>query len=120
MLLQFSRRLMPRRIVPFALRCHGTAQGPPGNDENPVRFIFEDSKGGLIKEARARIGETILEVAHNNDVDLEGACEQSLACSTCHVILEEEIFDNLDYPCDEEEDMLDLAYGLTHTSRLGC
>lgn len=62
----------------------------------------------------------MLEVAHNNNVDLEGACEQSLACSTCHVILEPNIYDSLADPVEEEEDLLDLAYGLTHTSRLGC
>jgi ferredoxin len=59
-------------------------------------------------------------VAHNNGIDLEGACEASLACSTCHVILEEQVFDSLDELEEEEEDLLDLAYGLTHTSRLGC
>ena len=62
----------------------------------------------------------MLEVAHNNGVDLEGACESSLACSTCHVILEDDIYDALEEPCEEEEDLLDLAYGLTLTSRLGC
>jgi len=51
---------------------------------------------------------------------MEGACEGSLACSTCHVILEDEIYDKLEEPTDEENDMLDLAPGLTETSRLGC
>ena len=59
-------------------------------------------------------------MAHNNGIDLEGACESSLACSTCHVILDDAIYDDLEEPCEEEEDLLDLAYGLTHTSRLGC
>ena len=68
----------------------------------------------------AREGESLLDVAHNNGIDLEGACESSLACSTCHVILEPAIYDSLGEPCEEEEDLLDLAYGLTHTSRLGC
>ena len=68
----------------------------------------------------AREGETLLEVAHNNHIELEGACEQSLACSTCHVILEEKIYNELPQPVDDEEDLLDLAYGLTLTSRLGC
>ena len=53
-------------------------------------------------------------------MDLEGACESSLACSTCHVILESDIYEALPEAVEEEEDMLDLAYGLTHTSRLGC
>ena len=43
-----------------------------------------------------------------------------MACSTCHVILEQDFYDSLEEPCEEEEDLLDLAYGLTLTSRLGC
>ena len=57
---------------------------------------------------------------HDNDIDLEGACGGELACSTCHVILPQEVFDGLPEPDEEEEDMLDLALGLTDTSRLGC
>ena len=71
-------------------------------------------------EVWAREKESLLDVAHNNGIELEGACEQSLACSTCHVILEQKFYDMLEEPCEEEEDLLDLAYGLTHTSRLGC
>ena len=72
------------------------------------------------KTIEAENGLSILEVAHNNGIDLEGACEGSLACSTCHIIVEKSFFDDLPDPSDEEEDMLDLAFGLTHTSRLGC
>ena len=59
----------------------------------------------------------------NNDIDIDGfgACEGTLACSTCHVVLSQEDFDRLpDEATDEELDMLDLAFGLTETSRLGC
>jgi ferredoxin, 2Fe-2S len=62
----------------------------------------------------------VLEIAHKNDIDLEGACEGSLACSTCHVIVESEWYDLLADASEDEEDMLDLAFGLTKTSRLGC
>lgn len=82
-----------------------------------VIFITET---GEEKEVEAMVGLSILEVAHDNDIDLEGACEGSLACATCHVILEEKIYNMLDEPEEAEEDMLDLAFGLTHTSRLGC
>ena len=100
----------------------------PKPEENPIKLYFKQTIGGKDKdpsnepsiEVLAREGETLLEVAHNNGIDLEGACEASLACSTCHVILDEGIYDSLDEPCEEEEDLLDLAYGLTHTSRLGC
>ena len=82
-----------------------------------VNFKLQD---GTTKTVEAPEGISLLEVAHQNDVDLEGACEGSLACSTCHVIVEEEYFDKLPEPTEDEEDMLDLAFGLTHTSRLGC
>jgi 2Fe-2S ferredoxin len=65
-------------------------------------------------------GLSVLEIAHMNDIDLEGACEGSLACSTCHVIVDPEWYGLLSEATEDEEDMLDLAFGLTHTSRLGC
>lgn len=80
-------------------------------------FIERD---GTRKEVEAPIGLSVLEIAHRNDIDLEGACEGSLACSTCHVVVEPEWSDMLAEPTDDEEDMLDLAFGLTKTSRLGC
>ena len=82
-----------------------------------IIFIQPDGKEKIVD---AENGLSLLEVAHNNDIDLEGACEGSLACSTCHVMLEKNFFENLPEPSEEEEDMLDLAFGLTHTSRLGC
>lgn len=80
-------------------------------------FILAD---GERKEVDAPVGLSVLEIAHKNNVSLEGACEGSLACSTCHVIVDEKYFEMLDEPTENEEDMLDLAFGLTHTSRLGC
>ena len=83
-----------------------------------TKIIFiEDGKE---KTVEAQNGLSIFEVAHNNGINLEGACEGSLACSTCHVVVEKKFFDELPEPSEEEEDMLDLAWGLTHTSRLGC
>eukprot|EP00640_Fibrocapsa_japonica_P006148 CAMPEP_0113937192 /NCGR_PEP_ID=MMETSP1339-20121228/3869_1 /TAXON_ID=94617 /ORGANISM="Fibrocapsa japonica" /LENGTH=110 /DNA_ID=CAMNT_0000939867 /DNA_START=259 /DNA_END=591 /DNA_ORIENTATION=- /assembly_acc=CAM_ASM_000762 len=77
-------------------------------------------KGGDEIEVRAPVGANILRVAHANNIDLEGACEGVVACSTCHVVLEDELFDRLEEASEEEEDMLDQAPGLTPTSRLGC
>ena len=65
-------------------------------------------------------GLSLLEIARKYHIDIEGACEGSLACSTCHVIVDPEWFDALDEATEDEEDMLDLAFGLTETSRLGC
>ena len=56
----------------------------------------------------------------DNNVDIEGACGGQLACSTCHVILPQEVYDSLPEKTEEEEDMLDLAWGLQDTSRLCC
>lgn len=53
-------------------------------------------------------------------MSLKGACEGTLSCSTCHLILDQKDYDTLAPPTDEENDMLDLAFGLTETSRLGC
>ncbi|MFK8039893.1 MAG: ferredoxin family 2Fe-2S iron-sulfur cluster binding protein [Rickettsiaceae bacterium] len=82
-----------------------------------ITFI---SDGNHEQEVDAPIGLSVLEVAHAHDIDLEGACEGSLACATCHVILEKDFYETLEEPSEEEEDMLDLAFGLTETSRLGC
>ncbi len=75
---------------------------------------------GVEKVVDAPLGLSILEIAHDHDIDLEGACEGSLACSTCHVVVDPEWYDLLPEPTEDEEDMLDLAFGLTRTSRLGC
>ncbi|NDF11256.1 MAG: 2Fe-2S ferredoxin [Proteobacteria bacterium] len=83
------------------------------------KIIFKFASGET-KEVEAPLGISILEVAHQNHIPLEGACEGSLACSTCHVIVDPAFFDGLPAPTEDEEDMLDLAFGLTHTSRLGC
>lgn len=109
-----------------------------------VDATWIEPSGEEIK-TRLRVGANLLEAAHENNIDLEGACECSLACSTCHVILDQDVFDSLPEPSDEENDMwasswrtatviasslfpafaqsvsrLDMAYGLTETSRLGC
>ncbi|MCA3284702.1 MAG: ferredoxin family 2Fe-2S iron-sulfur cluster binding protein [Roseomonas sp.] len=80
-------------------------------------FIERD---GTRKEVEAPLGLSVLEIAHRNSVDIEGACEGSLACSTCHVIVDGAWFSKLAKPTEDEEDMLDLAFDLQETSRLGC
>jgi len=82
-----------------------------------MTFIERD---GAHREVDAPLGLSVLEIAHQHDVDIEGACEGSLACSTCHVIVDPSWFRKLTEPTEDEEDMLDLAFGLTETSRLGC
>ncbi|MDE0794867.1 MAG: ferredoxin family 2Fe-2S iron-sulfur cluster binding protein [Alphaproteobacteria bacterium] len=65
-------------------------------------------------------GHSVLQAAWDNKIDIEGACEGCMACSTCHVIVDEPHFAALPDPSDEEEDLLDLAIGVRPTSRLGC
>lgn len=84
-----------------------------------AKMVFVEADG-THKEVDAPVGATVLEIAHRNDVDIEGACEGVMACSTCHVIVAPEWHDKLPAPEEDEEDMLDLAVGLTRTSRLGC
>ncbi|CAF0872088.1 unnamed protein product [Brachionus calyciflorus] len=82
--------------------------------------VFFIDRNGDKQKAKAKIGTSLLDVAIDNNIDLEGACEGTLSCSTCHLILRKEDYEQLKAPNDEENDMLDLAFGLTPTSRLGC
>jgi 2Fe-2S ferredoxin len=82
-----------------------------------ITFIERD---GSRREVDAPLGVSVLEVARRHDIDIEGACEGSLACSTCHIIVDPEWYDLLNEATEDEEDMLDLAFNLTKTSRLGC
>lgn len=70
--------------------------------------------------AQAAEGDCLLEVAQNADMPLEGTCEGQMACSTCHVIVSPDWFSRLPRASEEEEDMLDLAAGVSRTSRLAC
>lgn len=83
------------------------------------KMVFVE-RDGTRKEVDAPLGLSVLEIAHRHDVDIEGACEGSLACSTCHVIVDASWFGKLATPTEDEEDMLDLAFDLQETSRLGC
>ncbi len=84
------------------------------------KMIFISPDGKDRREVDAPLGLSVLEVAHKHGFDLEGACEGSMACSTCHVIVDPAWYPRLKRAAEEEEDMLDLAFGLTKTSRLGC
>lgn len=87
-----------------------------------VKVVFVKANGERI-ETKGKEGDSLLDVVVNNNIDFEGfgACEGVLTCSTCHLIFSQADFDKLpNKPGDEELDMLDLAYDLTDTSRLGC
>lgn len=84
-----------------------------------IHFILPN---GTKHTVDAPVGLSLLEITrkHQNAIYLEGACDGALACSTCHLIVDEQFFDMIPPATDEEDDMLDLAFGLTKTSRLGC
>lgn len=82
-----------------------------------MTFIGQD---GAAHTVDAPLGLSVLEIAHKHDIDIEGACEGSLACATCHVIVDPDWYDRLKTPEEDEENMLDLAFGVEKTSRLGC
>ena len=82
-----------------------------------MTFIAADGSRRVVD---APLGDTVLDIARENRIDIEGACEGSMACSTCHVIIDKIWYRRLEDVSEDEEDMLDLAFGLTRTSRLGC
>ncbi|MBL1278128.1 MAG: ISC system 2Fe-2S type ferredoxin [Ectothiorhodospiraceae bacterium] len=67
----------------------------------------------------AQTGVTICDVALANGIDIEHACEKSCACTTCHVVIREG-FTSLAESTEDEDDLLDKAWGLEPDSRLSC
>lgn len=112
--------------IPCAQRYSSACSKANNNDTGPllsglkrqVTFITSD---GLHHTLEARDGQSLLDVAQANGISMEGACNGSCACSTCHTIVHSvEHYRKLEEPSEDENDMLDLAFGLTETSRLGC
>lgn len=85
-----------------------------------IRVRFLDAAGDLAAQVEGRAGDGLLELGQAAGLPLEGTCEGQMACSTCHVIVAPEDFDRLPRASETEEDMLDLAFGATRTSRLSC
>lgn len=108
-----ARRLGSKRVIASRSMFSASKEGEP-----TVPIIFVDENGET--KVNAKVGASLLDVAQEADLDVEGACEGTLACSTCHMILEQSLFDQLTEACEEEMDMLDLASGVEDTSRLGC
>lgn len=84
-----------------------------------VHIIFS-SPQLVQKTVKAKVGDSLLSIAQDQGYDLEGTCEGSLACSTCHVIVSPHWYNKLPFPSEEELDLLDLVPNLTMTSRLSC
>ena len=99
------------------MRWHG---GPSAAKDAPTVSVTFLQPDDTKKQVTAIVGESLLQTAHRHEIELEGACEGVCACSTCHLILPMNLYDDLPEPSEDEEDMLDMAFGLTETSRLGC
>lgn len=84
-----------------------------------LKVHFIDPKGNRI-EAEAEAGDNLLRIGQAAGLPLEGTCEGQMACSTCHVIVADEWFDELAEASNLEEDMLDFAASVSRTSRLSC
>ncbi|GAB7364210.1 hypothetical protein MBLNU230_g4760t2 [Neophaeotheca triangularis] len=107
-----------RAFTTTSRTSHGDLQPPKAGEERHVTFVEKDGSQHTFEVAD---GDNLLDIAQAKDLEMEGACGGSCACSTCHVIVEgDEWFDKMEEPSDDENDMLDLAFGLTETSRLGC
>jgi len=118
-----TRLLLSYRPKTLRLYSQGGGQGSQSGQGQKfmvtAHYIDRDGEKHTIK---AEEGTNMLTAAHQNDIDLEGACECSLACSTCHVYVDEKYYalaGGSDL-AEEEQDMLDLAFGLQENSHLGC
>ncbi|KAK6339395.1 mitochondrial matrix iron-sulfur protein [Orbilia javanica] len=107
-----------RRFSTTPYLPHGHLTHPKPGEELKVTFVTKEGNEFTFEVAE---GDNLLDIGQAHDLEMEGACGGSCACSTCHVIVEDqEMYDLLEEPDDDENDMLDLAFGLTETSRLGC
>ncbi|XP_016109856.1 ferredoxin-2, mitochondrial [Sinocyclocheilus grahami] len=99
--------------------CQSADSSSPEEEQRVVNVVFIDRSGQRIP-VEARVGDNALHLAHKHGIELEGACEASLACSTCHVYVSSEHYEKLPEPEEREDDMLDMAPMLQENSRLGC
>ncbi|XP_055069245.1 ferredoxin-2, mitochondrial isoform X3 [Misgurnus anguillicaudatus] len=100
--------------------CQENSSSPEDEtDEHGINVVYIDRSGQRI-QVKGKVGDNVLHLAHKHGIDLEGACEASLACSTCHVYVKSEYYDKLPEPEEREDDMLDMAPMLQENSRLGC
>ncbi|KAK5973059.1 Adrenodoxin mitochondrial [Trichostrongylus colubriformis] len=114
-----AKKSTRRLLSQSATRCHGDYEyvDPKPDEVVNVTYVLRD---GTKKHIRGKVGDNVMYLAHRYGIEMEGACEASLACSTCHCYIDEPHFDRLDEPKEEEEDMLDQAPALRPNSRLGC
>jgi len=89
-------------------------------DESHIITITVKDRDGEDHIVKGKINDNLMFLMQEHDIEIEGACEASLACCTCHVYIDEDKFDEIHEPEEDEDDMLDLAPFLQENSRLGC
>ncbi|XP_071445097.1 adrenodoxin-like protein 1, mitochondrial [Hetaerina americana] len=99
---------------------HGEYEWQDPKSEDEVVNVTYVDKDGKRTKVRGKIGDNALYLAHRYGIEMEGACEASLACTTCHVYVKNDFIDRLPPADEKEEDLLDLAPFLRPESRLGC
>ncbi|XP_024146005.1 ferredoxin-2, mitochondrial [Oryzias melastigma] len=114
-----SFRTINRHLQTTIGLCGEEDSSTAEDTEEVVNVVYIDRSGRRIP-VKAKVGDNVLYLAHKHGIDLEGACEASLACSTCHVYVSDGHFDKLPEPEETEDDMLDMAPMLQENSRLGC
>lgn len=112
--------LQTRKYHVTASLLHGEYEWQdPKSEDEVVNIVYIDKDGNKIK-VRGKVGDNVMYLAHRHEIPMEGACEASLACTTCHVYVPAEYYDKLQQPEEKEDDLLDMAPFLKETSRLGC
>ncbi|KAK0814726.1 mitochondrial matrix iron-sulfur protein [Friedmanniomyces endolithicus] len=115
---QTTRPALSRTFTTTPPARHGDLHPPLPGQERHITIIDKDAHAHTFTVGD---GDNLLDIAQAHDLEMEGACGGSCACSTCHVIVQDEaMYEKMEEPSDDENDMLDLAFGLTETSRLGC
>ena len=90
------------------------------DSKEKVQMDFVAMDGSSVRVV-ASVGENILNVAERNGIDMVGACESGLACSTCHCIVDDSrVFEELPAASSTELDLLESAWKVESNSRLGC
>ncbi|KAI1715607.1 2Fe-2S iron-sulfur cluster binding domain-containing protein [Ditylenchus destructor] len=128
----FSQPFLRTTIIPKREVCNKRAlsttitrssgdyeyEDPKSEDEIVnITYVLRDDRERTV---RGKVGDNVMYLAHRYNIEIEGACEASLACCTCHVYVDDEYFKKLPEPKEDEEDMLDMAPQLKPNSRLSC
>jgi ferredoxin len=82
--------------------------------------VYLTKQDGTKQMLTGNIGQTLLELAWENNLEVEGTCGGVMSCSTCHVIIERSWLNKIEPPSKEEVGLLELTWGVTSGSRLGC